>query len=107
MKGRDAMSEATISPDPIPTPNPRRSWRLAGVLICLLFAAMAVLAYYLLFYQPGIHVTIQNPGSGKPMRFLFQFGEVVPGVQMADAGVFYVYGCDDHPDCCKGFVDSH
>jgi hypothetical protein len=26
---------------------------------------------------------------------------------MADAGVFYVYGCDDRPDHGKGFVDSH
>jgi len=50
---------------------------------------------------------IQNPHDpvcdecGKPMRFLFQFGEVVPGVQMADDGVCYVYGCDDHPTRCK------
>jgi len=64
-------------------------------------------------YIGGDPMLIQNPRepvcneSGKPMRFLFQFGEVVPGVQMADAGVFYVYGCDDHPDCCKGVVDSH
>jgi hypothetical protein len=64
-------------------------------------------------YIGGDPMLIQNPHEpvcdecGKPMRFLFQFGEVVPGVQMADAGVFYVYGCDDHPDRCKGFVDSH
>ena len=64
-------------------------------------------------YIGGDPMLIQNPhdpvcdNCGKPMRFLFQFGEVVPGVQMADAGVFYVYGCDDHPDRCKGFVDSH
>jgi hypothetical protein len=48
-----------------------------------------------------------NVTVGKPRRFLFQFGEVVPGVQMADDGVCYVYGCDDHPACCQGFVDSH
>lgn len=64
-------------------------------------------------YLGGDPMLIQNPHDpvcdqcGKPMRFLFQFGEVVPGVQMADAGVCYVYGCDDHPDRCKGFVDSH
>jgi hypothetical protein len=61
----------------------------------------------------SVLLPIQNPHDpvcgecGKPMRFLFQFGEVVPGVQMADAGVYYVYGCDDHPGYCKGFVDSH
>jgi len=64
-------------------------------------------------YVGGDPMLIQNPHGpvcdqcGKPMRFLFQFGEVVPGVQMADDGVCYVYGCDDHPDRCKGFVDSH
>lgn len=64
-------------------------------------------------YVGGDPMLIQNPHDpvcdecGNPLRFLFQFGEVVPGVQMADAGVFYVYGCDDHPDRCKGFVDSH
>lgn len=64
-------------------------------------------------YVGGDPMLIQNPHDpvcdecGKPMRFLFQFGEVVPGVQMADDGVCYVYGCDDHPACCKGFVDSH
>ena len=64
-------------------------------------------------YVGGDPILIQNPHDplcedcGKPMRFLFQFGEIVPGVQMADDGVCYVYGCDDHPDCCKGFVDSH
>jgi hypothetical protein len=64
-------------------------------------------------YVGGDPMLIQNPHDpicdqcGKPMRFLFQFGEVVPGVQMADDGVCYVYGCDDHPDRCTGFVDSH
>ena len=64
-------------------------------------------------YVGGDPMLIQNPHDpvcdecGKPMRFLFQFGEVVPGVQMADDGVCYVYGCDDHPDQCKGLVDSH
>lgn len=64
-------------------------------------------------YIGGDPMLIQNPHDpacgqcGKPMRFLFQFGEVIPGLQMADAGVCYVYGCDDHPEQCKGFVDSH
>lgn len=64
-------------------------------------------------YIGGNPMLIQNPHDpvcdecGKPMRFLLQFGEIVPGVQVADGGVFYVYGCDDHPDHCKGFVDSH
>ncbi len=64
-------------------------------------------------YVGGDPMLIQNPHDpvcdkcGSPMRFLFLFGEIVPGIQMADAGVFYVYGCDDHPDQCKGFVDSH
>lgn len=64
-------------------------------------------------YVGGEPMLIQNPHDpvcdqcGKPMRFLFQFGEVVPGLQMADAGVCYVYGCDDHGEQCKGFVDSH
>lgn len=44
---------------------------------------------------------------GAPMRFLFQFGEVIPGLQLADAVVCYVYGCDEHPHRCKGFIDSH
>lgn len=64
-------------------------------------------------YIGGDPMLIQNAHDpvcdecGKPMRFLFQFGEIVPGAKMADAGVFYVYGCDDHPDSSKGFVDSH
>ncbi|MHB8956530.1 MAG: YwqG family protein [Pirellulaceae bacterium] len=64
-------------------------------------------------YVGGDPMLIQNPHDpvcdqcGKPMRFLFQFGEIIPGLQMADAGVCYIYGCDDHPERCKGFVDSH
>lgn len=64
-------------------------------------------------YVGGDPMLIQNPHDpvcdqcGRPMRFLFQFGEVIPGLQMADAGVCYVYGCDDHPERCKGFIDSH
>jgi hypothetical protein len=64
-------------------------------------------------YEGGDPLLIQNPHDpacdecGKPMRFLFQFGEIIPGVQLADAGVCYVYGCDEHPSRCKGFIDSH
>jgi hypothetical protein len=64
-------------------------------------------------YEGGDPALIQNPHDptceecGKPMRFLFQFGEIIPTVQLADAGVCYVYGCDEHPDRCKGFIDSH
>lgn len=64
-------------------------------------------------YAGGEPMLIQNPHEatcevcGRPMRFLFQFGEVIPGLQLADAGVCYVYGCDEHPDRCKGFIDSH
>jgi hypothetical protein len=66
-----------------------------------------------LAYQGGSPMLIQNPHDpecdhcNRPMRFLFQFGEIIPGLQLADAGVGYVYGCDDHPDHCKAFIDSH
>ena len=64
-------------------------------------------------YQGGAPMLIQNPHDPicdhchQRMRFLFQFGEIIPGLQLADGGVGYVYGCDDHPDHCKGFIDSH
>jgi hypothetical protein len=64
-------------------------------------------------YEGGDRLLIQNPHDptcdhcGGPLRFLFQFGEIIPGVQLADAGVCYVYGCDHHPGHCKGFIDSH
>jgi hypothetical protein len=64
-------------------------------------------------YVGGDPLLIQNPHEavcqecGKPMRFLFQFGEIIPGLRLADAGVCYVYGCDDHPHHCRGFIDSH
>ncbi len=86
MKGGDAVSDATSFPNPVPTPNRRRYWRLAGVLICLLLAVMIGLAYFLLFYHPGIHVTVQNTGS-QPMRSVVLFvtgnsynlGDILPG----------------------------
>jgi hypothetical protein len=41
------------------------------------------------------------------MRFLFQAGDVIPNYNIADAGVIYVYGCDEHPENCVAFLDSH
>jgi hypothetical protein len=64
-------------------------------------------------YIGGDPMLIQNPHDPlcghcrKAMRFLFEFGEIIPGEQLADAGVVYVYGCDDHPDHCQAFLDSH
>jgi len=57
---------------------------------------------------------IQNPHEAicdicsQPLRFLFEFGEILEGeFTFGDAGMVYIYGCDEHPSCCKGFVDSH
>jgi hypothetical protein len=64
-------------------------------------------------YEGGSPMLIQNPHDPdcdhchQRMRFLFQFGEIIPGYQLADGGVGYVYGCDHHPYHCKGFIDSH
>lgn len=64
-------------------------------------------------FEGGSPELIQGPHEAtcdqcsRPLRFLFQFGEVIPDFQLADAGVGYVYGCDDHPECCKAFIDSH
>jgi hypothetical protein len=71
------------------------------------------LTEWVIAYEGGDPMLIQNPHDpiceecGTPMRFLFQFGEIIRGVQLADAGVCYVYGCDQHLHHCKGFVDSH
>jgi hypothetical protein len=71
------------------------------------------LAVWQLAFVGGEPQLIQNPHDpicdecGQPMRFLFHFGEIIPGLQLADAGVCYVYGCDEHPHNCKGFIDSH
>jgi len=64
-------------------------------------------------FEGGLPELIQSPHEPtcercqKPMRFLFQFGEIIPKLQLADAGVGYVYGCDEHPELCKAFIDSH
>jgi hypothetical protein len=61
-------------------------------------------------YQGGSPVLIQNPHDPERdhchqrMRFLFQFGEIIPGLHLADAGVGYVYGCDHYPHYCKAFL---
>lgn len=65
-------------------------------------------------YFGGDPTFIQEPHEppqcnrcGKSMRFLLQFGEVISELRMADGGVYTVYGCDAHPEQCKGFVDTH
>jgi hypothetical protein len=64
-------------------------------------------------FEGGSPELIQSPHEPtcdrcrQPMRFLFQFGEIIPNLQLADAGVGYVYGCDEHPEFCKTFIDSH
>lgn len=66
-----------------------------------------------LAYEGGAPELIQSEHEpqcdqcSQRMRFLFQFGEIIPGLQLADAGVGYVYGCDEHPALCKAFIDSH
>lgn len=41
---------------------------------------------------------------GRPMRFLFQFGDLNGTDLLGDAGVCYVLGCDDHPEQPLGIV---
>ncbi|MDD4929003.1 MAG: hypothetical protein PHP85_06985 [Gallionella sp.] len=45
------------------------------------------------------------PVCQEPMRFLFQFGDVTEDFKLGDCGVGYIYGCDNHPTLCEGFVD--
>ncbi|MBM4093701.1 MAG: hypothetical protein FJ276_30485 [Planctomycetes bacterium] len=94
------MNDAIKSHDSVPTRKRKRHWRIAAVLICLLFGVMVALAYVVLFCQPGIHVTVQNTGS-TPLRsvVLFVTGNSynlsdIPSGATADATVK-----------CKG--DSH
>jgi hypothetical protein len=64
-------------------------------------------------FEGGSPELIQSPHEPtcdrcrQPMRFLFQFGEIIPNLRLSDAGVGYVYGCDQHPEFCKAFMDSH
>jgi hypothetical protein len=59
----EPMSEAAFSPDPVPPPNRKRHWRLAGMLICPLLAVVLFLACFVLFHHPGIHVSVENTGN--------------------------------------------
>lgn len=64
-------------------------------------------------YVGGEPLIIQQPHEPlcvqchEPMRFLFQFGDVIPGVPMAKGDIFSVYGCDNPPEQCKDFVDTY
>lgn len=64
-------------------------------------------------YLGGEPLVIQQPHEplcdhcGTPMRFLLQFGNVFPGVQMPKGSVASVYGCDDHPNQCRGVLDTY
>lgn len=66
-----------------------------------------------LILEGGDPVIIQNPHDAhcpicqKKMRFLFQFGEVSDELHLGDAGQVYIYGCDDHPEQCEGFIDCY
>jgi hypothetical protein len=40
----------------------------------------------------------------EPMRFLLQFPDLAE--QFSDCGIAYVYGCDAHPECCAGLIES-
>jgi hypothetical protein len=102
------MNEATSSPDPVHTRNRKRQWRLAGMLICLLLAVMLFLAYFLLFYHPGIHVSVQNTGN-QPIRSVvlyvtgnsYSLGDIPPG---ADANATVKCTGDSHLEI--EFVDG-
>lgn len=43
---------------------------------------------------------------GCTQQFLFQFGDLNGGALLGDAGVCYVFGCDDHPERLKALVQS-
>jgi hypothetical protein len=64
-------------------------------------------------YVGGEPMHIQDPPEAtcdvcnQPLRFLFQFGDIIPHIKLGDSGACYVYGCDRHPDHCKGFFESH
>lgn len=67
-----------------------------------------------LIRQAPIPNLIQGPHGpdclhcNQPLRFLFEFGEILEDeFTFGDGGVVYIYGCDQHPDYCQGFVDSH
>lgn len=41
---------------------------------------------------------------GGRMRFLFQFGDLNGGILLGDSGVYYLFGCDAHPEQVRGIV---
>lgn len=43
---------------------------------------------------------------GKELRFLFQFGDLNGGPLLGDAGVCYVFGCDDHLDELRAIMEN-
>lgn len=67
-------------------PISKRRLQLAGGLICLFFIAASTAAYFLLFYHPGIDVTVDNTGR-MPIRSLvlvvtgnrYALGDIPPG----------------------------
>lgn len=67
---------------------------------------LAYIGYEPMLIQPPLHEP-HCDRCDQPMRFLFQFGEIIPARRMADAGICYVYGCDNHPEQCEAFVQSH
>ena len=85
------MSEEPLRSDRDPTPTRQRQWPQAGAFTCPLLAAMVVAAYYLLLYNRGIRVTVQNTNS-HPLRSVVLFvtrnsynlGDILPGAT-ADA----------------------
>ena len=42
----------------------------------------------------------------RPLRFLFQFGDLSGQSRLGDAGVCFVFGCDAHPDIARSLVQS-
>lgn len=54
-----------------------------------------------LFDDPG---DMDCPVCNRPMRFLFQFGDLNGGPLLGKAGVCYVFGCNEHPDSPRGIV---
>lgn len=41
---------------------------------------------------------------GQPLRFLFQFGDLSQRSRLGDAGICYVFGCDNHPTIARAVV---
>ena len=68
--GRRNFSELITmndSPEPDSTSTRKRRWGRVGLLLGLLFVAMCMTAYFMLFHRPGIDVTIQN-SCNQPLR---------------------------------------